>query len=181
MSSSDIVGDRGVREIVLRHFRPDHLVGPELRLRAADRVDAEPLQVRVRRLLADVGSGVDYTPHCDDVGHLPTYPGNCVCHLAYTFVRSDNEPDICIRAAVLRGVRSDNDGEHARTSRQQHAARLDQLPLQNSVRDLHAGVGGGTHQPAHCYDVRYVPAHPGNVRRTGTTYAIRIRNLHATS
>jgi hypothetical protein len=76
LSSSDVVTVRGDREIVLRPFRPDHVIRPELRVEPATIVDPEPVQVRVRWLLADIGRGAHYAPHCDDVGHLPAHSGN---------------------------------------------------------------------------------------------------------
>lgn len=39
-------------------------------------MDSEPIQVRLWRLLADVGRGAHVNPHCDDVEHLPTHTGN---------------------------------------------------------------------------------------------------------
>lgn len=76
LSSSDVDTDRGVREIVLRPFRPDHVVGPQLHIELAAQLDLQPVQVRVRCLLADVGRRPYNAPHCDDVGHLSTHTGN---------------------------------------------------------------------------------------------------------
>lgn len=81
------------------------------------------------------------------------------------FVRSDYEPAVLVWAAVLCGVRSDDHGADPRAPpRQQHAAPLDDILVQIGVRHLHAGVSGGADQPAHCHDVRHVPADPGNAR-----------------
>lgn len=108
LSSSDVVTVRGVREIVLRHFRPDHALRPELHLRRAPLVDTEPVQAYLRELLTDVGRGAHYAPHCDDVGHLSAHTGNTNNNGMFEFVRSDDESDILVRVAILRGVRSDN-------------------------------------------------------------------------
>lgn len=79
-----------------------------------------------------------------------------------SLVRSDYEPVVFLRAAVLRGFRADHDGADARApERQQHTARLDQLPVQNRVRHLHAGVRSRTDQSAHCHDVRHVSEDTG--------------------
>lgn len=76
LSSSDSITGRGVREIVLRPFRPDYVVRPELHLQRATLMDSKPVQVRLRSLLADVCRGAHVAPDCYDVGHLPTHTGN---------------------------------------------------------------------------------------------------------
>lgn len=126
MSSSVVDCDRSVREIVLRPIRPDHAIGPELHLHLAAVMDAEPVQVRLRELLAGVCRRAHYPPYSHDVGHLPTHPGNYRYHLGVTFVRSDHEPVFLVRVALLRGVRTDDDGADARPpQRQQRTAHLD--------------------------------------------------------
>lgn len=107
LSSSDVVTDRGVREIVLRPFRPDHVVRPELHLQFAALVDTEPFQNRLRSVLVDVCRGARNAPNCDDVGHLPTHTGNRAPK-SFPFVRSYHEPVFFVRAVVLRGVRADD-------------------------------------------------------------------------
>lgn len=107
LSSSDSVTGRGVREIVLRPFRPDYVVRPELHLQRATPLDPKPVQVYLRSLLADVCRGAHVTPDCDDVGHLPTHTGNYVSTV-YNFVRSYHEPPVFLRVAVLRCVRSNH-------------------------------------------------------------------------
>lgn len=77
LSSSDFITDRGVREIVLRPFRPDYVVRLELHIQREGLVDAEPIQIRLRGLLADICRGVNNAPYCDDVGHLSAHTGNC--------------------------------------------------------------------------------------------------------
>lgn len=76
LSSSDVVTDRGVRENVLRPFRPDYYIRPQLRIQIKALVDAEPVQVCLRRLLIDDRGGPRNAPNCDDVGYLPAHPGN---------------------------------------------------------------------------------------------------------
>lgn len=72
-------------------------------------MDAEHLQVRVRGLLADICRGAHNAPDCDDVGHLPAYTGNVTVTSSSGFVRSDDEPAIFLRAAILRCVWADDD------------------------------------------------------------------------
>lgn len=107
LSSSDVVNNRGLGEIVLRPFRPDYFVRPELRVNRSTIVDADAVQVCLRRLLIDVRRGAHNAPYCDDVGHLPTHTGNFVVTFN-SIVHSDHEPNILLRAAILRGVWSNN-------------------------------------------------------------------------
>lgn len=175
LSSSDTVTVRGVREIVLRPFRPDHLIRPELRHHRPALLDAEPVQVRLRGVLADVKRGARYAPHCDDVGHLPTHPGNYVLSHTTAFVCSEDESANVIRATVLRGVRSDDyRTDESASTRKQGAARVDQLLVQNCVRNVHVDIRGGTDQSAHCYDVRHVPKDPGKSNVNATYHAASI-------
>lgn len=107
-------------------------------------MDAEPVQACLRELLTDVGRGAHYAPHCDDVGHLSAHTGNTNNNGMFEFVHSDDESDILVRIAILRGVWSDDDWANASASkRQRDAARVDKLPVQNRVWHLHVGVGGG--------------------------------------
>lgn len=64
-------------------------------------------------------------------------------YILITFVRSDNESIFRVRAAFLRGVWSDDDrSDKSSPERQQHPASMDELLVQDGVRDLHAGVCG---------------------------------------
>lgn len=100
---------------------------------------------------------------------------------ASRLVRSYYEPGVLVRVAILRGVRSDDyRADEGAPQRQQHPASLDQLPVQNRIRNLHAGVGRGADQSAHCYDVRHLPEDTGNIRERTTccVYAVRICDQH---
>lgn len=72
-------------------------------------MDAEPVQVCLRCLLVDVRRGAHNAPHCDDVGHLPTHPGNFAVNFKW-IVHSDHESIVLLRAAILCGVRADDNG-----------------------------------------------------------------------
>lgn len=97
---------------------------------------------------------------------------------ASNLVRSYYEPGVFVRVALLCRVRSDDDrADEGASERQQRPARLDQLPVQNRVRNLHAGVGCGPDQSAHCYDVRYLPEDTGNIRERVTCCDVRCTHL----